>query len=87
MVAGQPRWVVTDLQSKNGLFLRVSRIALIDKSEFLFGHGHYRYEESGGRGPQTADDLESSPIPTGTVGFEGSAPGNVHRALALAREF
>ncbi len=54
LVAGQNRWMVADLQSRNGLFLRVCRTALIDKSEFLIGNGRNRYEEPGGRGPQTA---------------------------------
>ncbi len=33
------RWVVTDLQTKNGLFVRVSRTAIVDKAEFLVGRG------------------------------------------------
>jgi len=81
LIAGQQRWVVTDLQSTNGLFLRVSRTVLSDKSEFLVGKGRYRYEEPGGRAPQTVDHLDSSPVPPGTVGFVDSAPGIVHPAL------
>jgi pSer/pThr/pTyr-binding forkhead associated (FHA) protein len=40
------RWVVTDLQTTNGLFVRVSRIALASGAEFLVGQGRYRFEMS-----------------------------------------
>jgi pSer/pThr/pTyr-binding forkhead associated (FHA) protein len=42
-VGGQWRWVVTDLQSTNGMFVRVLRTALQDKSEILIGKGRYRF--------------------------------------------
>jgi pSer/pThr/pTyr-binding forkhead associated (FHA) protein len=38
------RWVITDLQTPNGLFIRVSRTALADQAEFLVGSGRYRFE-------------------------------------------
>jgi pSer/pThr/pTyr-binding forkhead associated (FHA) protein len=81
LVAGQQRWVVSDLQSTNGLFLRVSRTVLFDKSEFLVGKGRYRYEEPGGRAAETVDHLNPAPIPSGTVGYADAAPGIVHPAL------
>lgn len=43
-VGGVNRWVVTDLQSKNGLFVRVSKTPLADKAEFLVGKGRYRFD-------------------------------------------
>jgi pSer/pThr/pTyr-binding forkhead associated (FHA) protein len=43
-VGEQWRWVVTDLQTKNGLFVRASRVALSSGAEFLVGHGRYRFE-------------------------------------------
>jgi hypothetical protein len=43
-VGGHPRWVVTDLQSTHGMFVRVSRTILGDKAEFLVGNGRYRFE-------------------------------------------
>lgn len=43
-VGGLPRWVVTDLQSTHGMYVRVSRTALADKAEFLVGNGRYRFD-------------------------------------------
>jgi hypothetical protein len=40
------RWVVADLQTTNGLFVRVSRIVLASGAEFLVGQGRYRFEMS-----------------------------------------
>jgi hypothetical protein len=51
------RWVVTDLQSSNGLFIRVSRTALSDKTEFLAGMGRYRFETPTGILAETVDAL------------------------------
>ena len=44
VVGGLHRWVVTDLQSTHGLFVRVSKTALADKAEFLVGNGRYRFD-------------------------------------------
>jgi pSer/pThr/pTyr-binding forkhead associated (FHA) protein len=38
------RWVVSDLETTNGLFVRVSRMDLADGTEFLVGRGRYRFE-------------------------------------------
>ncbi len=38
------RWVVTDLGTTNGLFVRVSRTILADRAEFLVGRGRYRFD-------------------------------------------
>jgi hypothetical protein len=43
-VGGLHRWVITDLQSTHGMFVRVSRTALADKAEFLVGNGRYRFD-------------------------------------------
>ena len=43
-VGGLHRWVVTDLQSTHGLYVRVSRTVLADKAEFLVGNGRYRFD-------------------------------------------
>jgi FHA domain len=52
VVGGLHRWVVTDLQSTHGLYVRVSKTVLADKAEFLAGNGRYRfdapYTDSGG---------------------------------------
>src|SRR5579859_5369539 len=42
-VGGQIRWVITDLQSTNGLYVRVLRTALADRSEILVGKGRYQF--------------------------------------------
>ncbi len=49
VVGGLHRWVVTDLQSTHGMFVRVSRTVLADKAEFLVGNGRYRFDASSGR--------------------------------------
>ncbi len=56
-VGDKYRWVVTDLQSSNGLFIRVSRTVLADKAEFLAGLGRYRFEAPGSNLPETVDAL------------------------------
>ena len=81
LVGGVQRWVVTDLQSTNGLFLRVSRTVLADKSEFLVGKGRFRFEHASTQSSETADYAGSTPVPGGTVGFDDSAPTNLHPAL------
>lgn len=47
------RWVVVDLGTTNGLFVRVSRTLLADVAEFLVGRGRYRLENAGGEQPAT----------------------------------
>jgi hypothetical protein len=54
VVGGIHRWVVTDLQSTHGLFVRVSRTVLADKAEFLVGNGRYQFEGSQADGSETA---------------------------------
>jgi hypothetical protein len=81
LVGGVQRWVVTDLQSTNGLFLRVSRTVLADKAEFLVGKGRFRFEQAGSQAADTVDHLVSTPIPAGTVGFGDQAPAGLHPAL------
>ncbi len=43
-VGGLHRWVVTDLQSTHGMFVRVSKTVLADKAEILVGNGRYRFD-------------------------------------------
>ncbi|HEY7424081.1 MAG TPA: FHA domain-containing protein [Gemmataceae bacterium] len=56
-VGDKYRWVVTDLQSSNGLFIRVSRTVLTDKTEFLAGMARYRFEAPSGGLAETVDAL------------------------------
>jgi pSer/pThr/pTyr-binding forkhead associated (FHA) protein len=44
IVDGKVRWVVTDLGSANGLFVRVSKTPLADGAELLVGRGRYRFD-------------------------------------------
>ena len=81
VIGGVQRWVVTDLQSTNGLFLRVSRSVLADRAEFLVGKGRFRFEHAGTQSAETADYVGSTPVPGGTVGFDDSAPTSLHPAL------
>ena len=50
-VGGIHRWVVTDLQSTHGMFVRVSKTPLSDGAEFLVGGGRYRFESSRDEAP------------------------------------
>jgi pSer/pThr/pTyr-binding forkhead associated (FHA) protein len=58
-----PRWVVADLKSTNGLFVRVSRANLADGTEFLVGRGRYRIEIP----------ANNDPAPAAPGGFQGSS--------------
>lgn len=60
------RWIVTDLQSSNGLFIRVSRAVLVDKAEFLAGMGRYRFEGPNSNLPETVDALPADAPHGGT---------------------
>jgi hypothetical protein len=75
VVGGLHRWVVTDLQSTHGLFVRVSRTPLADKAEFLVGNGRYRFDAPQG-GPGMTTDHVPSELATGeTQGWsEGPSP-------------
>ena len=54
-IGGQQRWVITDLQSTNGLYVRISRTLLSDQSELLAGKGRYRLLIPTNDGSATAD--------------------------------
>ena len=58
--AGVWRWIVTDLQSTNGIYVRVSKSALGGKAEFLVGKGRYRFESPEENRPETVDHLPSA---------------------------
>jgi hypothetical protein len=57
VVGGLHRWVVTDLQSTHGLFVRVSRTVLADKAEFLVGNGRYRFDAPHNDAGATVDEI------------------------------
>jgi hypothetical protein len=57
-VGGLHRWVVTDLQSTHGMFVRVSKTVLADKAEILVGNGRYRFDAPQ---PEVAATVDYSP--------------------------
>jgi len=63
-VGGLHRWVVTDLQSTHGMFVRVSRTVLAERAEFLVGNGRYRFDS-----PQA---LADPAVFGATQGWDGS---------------
>ena len=78
-VGGKPRIVVTDLQSRNGLFVRVSKAPLNHQAEVLIGSGHYRLEIIQDVVPETAE-MEGHFMgqPSGTRAMDAKAtPGSV----------
>lgn len=75
VMGGQSRWVVTDLQSRNGLFVRVGKAPLVHQSEVLIGNGRYRLELHQQAVAETAAfdnfDLRQS---SSTRAFDNSVP-------------
>ena len=59
VVGGIHRWVVTDLQSTHGMFVRVTKTPLADKAEFLVGNGRYRLDIPQQDTGATVDNLGS----------------------------
>ncbi len=67
-VNGRRQWLITDLSSTNGLYVRVARAALADRAEFLVGAGYFRL------------DFPSS----GTAATLDHAPAGMRRNITLA---
>jgi hypothetical protein len=74
VVGGLARWVVTDLQSTHGMFVRVSRTVLADRAEFLVGNGRYRFEAPGVDPGATAAYMASDPGRGETQAWDGPGP-------------
>jgi hypothetical protein len=100
VVGGLHRWVVTDLQSTHGMFVRVSRTALADKAEFLVGNGRYRFDAPYADAGQTLDQLgheggfsETHGLDEGTSAFRPAAVTELigkeigNRALLVKHEY
>ena len=73
VVGGRHRWVVTDLQSTHGLFVRVSRTALADRAEFLVGNGRYRFEAARAEQDATVDQVSGVGTSGRTQGLDEGA--------------
>jgi pSer/pThr/pTyr-binding forkhead associated (FHA) protein len=77
--AGQ-RWLLSDLGSTNGTYLRVTRALLKHGQEFLVGGHRFRFEEGAGQAETTA--LPTEPEETkGTRGWQRPEPSEVHPLL------
>jgi hypothetical protein len=75
VVGGLHRWVVTDLQSTHGMFVRVSRTVLADKAEFLVGNGRYLFHAPYTDAGATLDQAPNEAGFSGTHGLdEGASP-------------
>jgi hypothetical protein len=71
-VGGLSRWVISDLQSTHGMFVRVSRTVLSDLAEILVGNGRYRFDLPQGLPNATVADPGSTPQDYGqTLGWTG----------------
>jgi len=75
------RWVITDLQSTHGLFVRVSRTRLVDQAEFLAGNGRYRFDAPQYAAGVNTDHIASEPGFSQTHGWADAA--SPHRPPAL----
>ncbi len=71
-VGGQHRWVVTDLQSTHGMFVRVSRTVLAERAEFLVGNGRYRFDSPQALADATVAQVADPAVSGATQGWDGS---------------
>ncbi len=76
-VGGLWRWAITDLQSTNGLFIRVTRTVLADRTELLVGGGRYRFDAPGADPAGTLDHLPGDPPPAGSTHGWGDEPAPI----------
>ena len=74
VIGGLHRWVLTDLQSSHGLFVRVSKTVLADQFEFLVGGGRYRFEAA--RELPHGDTVEYKAPESNTAQTQGWNDGN-----------
>jgi hypothetical protein len=73
VVGGLHRWVVTDLQSTHGVYVRVSKTVLADRAEFLVGNGRYRFDAQHTDAGSTVDDFARGGDFDSTRGLEDGA--------------
>jgi len=71
-VGGLHRWVVTDLQSTHGMFVRVSRTVLAERAEFLVGNGRYRFDSPQALADATVAHVADPAVSGATQGWDGS---------------
>lgn len=73
VVGGLHRWVVTDLQSTHGMFVRVSRTTLADGAELIIGGGHYRFDAAQAEPDATVNHLPNAHGAGQTQGLDAGA--------------
>lgn len=72
-VAGKLTWIITDLQSRNGLFIRVGKAPIGNLNEVLIGAGKYRLEAAGVAAAETAEFGEANVrVRTNTQAFDNN---------------
>jgi pSer/pThr/pTyr-binding forkhead associated (FHA) protein len=72
-MGGVHRWVLTDLQSTHGMFVRVSRTVLADRAEFLVGNGRYKIEFPSPQSEATISQMTGATASGETQGWDGSS--------------
>ena len=85
-VGGLHRWVVTDLQSTHGMFVRVSRTVLAERAEFLVGNGRYRFDSPQALADATVTQVADPAVsgaPQAGMGAPPVPPPGCHRADRL----
>jgi pSer/pThr/pTyr-binding forkhead associated (FHA) protein len=65
------RWVLNDLGSTNGTFVRIGKSLLHDRAEFVVGRGRYRFDAG-----QAAAPADAPPLGT-TLAWTGSSSPSV----------
>ncbi len=85
VVAGDWRWVVTDLQSRNGVFFRVSKAPLSHESEFLVGGGCYKYQIVQNVEPETTGWNHAQLNGPGTKAYQPELPAGVATLSEIVR--
>lgn len=85
MVAGIWRWVVTDLQSRNGVFFRVSKAPLTHDAEFLVGGGCYKYQIVQNVEPETTGWSHAQLNGPSTKAYQPELPAGVATLSEIVR--
>jgi pSer/pThr/pTyr-binding forkhead associated (FHA) protein len=80
VVKGKHLWVLTDLQSRNGLFVRVAKAPLPSGAEFLIGSGRYRLEAASSH-PEPTHSFPDHDRPPATLAF-GDVRVDTHDTLS-----
>jgi pSer/pThr/pTyr-binding forkhead associated (FHA) protein len=87
------QWVLVDLQSTNGTFIRVSSTVLRPGAEIIIGRGRYRFEAGVGAAATTTDSpphetraWAGAPLQTLVPSMVEMTPGGPGQRLALTRQ-